>query len=100
MLKTHNELIFRRKKIFENFFFRLNFFWDLAIFEKMSAPFTQLDCPLEPVLPTSRPTYVPNITLLSAFVWELEVLKVGQNRDFSRFLTNFEFLYYGQHFEI
>ena len=72
----------------------------------MSAPFTQLGCALEPVLPTSRSTYVPNITLLSAFVSELEVLKVGQNRDFSRFLrflrflTNFEFLYYGQHFEI
>ena len=66
----------------------------------MSAPFTQLGCALERVLPTSRSTYVPNITLLSAFVWELEVLKVGQNRDFPRFLTNFEFLYYGQHFEI
>ena len=72
----------------------------------MSAPFTQLGCALEPVLPTSRSTYVRNITLLSAFVWELEVLKVGQNRDFSRFLrflrflTKFEFLYYGQHFAI
>ena len=72
----------------------------------MSTPFTQSGCALEPVLPTSRSTYVRNITLVSAFVWELEVLKVGENRDFSRFLrflrflTNFEFLYYGQHFEI
>ena len=44
-----------------------------------------------------------NKTLLSALLCELEVFKVGENRDFyrfSRFLTNFEFLYYGQHFEI
>jgi len=72
----------------------------------MSAPFTQSGCPLELLLTTSTSTYMPNKTFVRALVWELDVLKVGQNRDFSRFLrflrfwTNFEFLYYGQHFEI
>ena len=57
----------------------------------MSAPFTQLGCALEPVLPTSRSTYVRNITLLSAFVWELEVLKVGRFLRFLRFLLTLNF---------
>ena len=72
----------------------------------MSALFTQSGCPLGLLFPTTTSTYMCKKTFITGLLWELEVLKVGQNREISRFfrflrfLTKFEFLYYGQHFEI
>ena len=72
----------------------------------MSAPFTQSGCPLELSLTATISTCMWKETWIDPKLTELYVLKVGKNREISRFLrfslflTNFEFVYYGQHFEI
>ena len=70
----------------------------------MSALFTESGCPLELLLPTTSSTCKRKKTYITRLLRELNVLKVGQNREISsflrflRFLTNFIIMYYGQHF--
>ena len=68
----------------------------------MSALFTQSDCPLELSLPTTTSTCKCKKTYITRLLRELDVLKVGQNREISsflRFFAIFNKLYnYGQHF--
>ena len=70
----------------------------------MSALFTQSGCTLVLSLPTTKPTCKCKKTYISRLLRELNVLKVGQNREISsflrflRFLTNFIIIYYEEHF--
>ena len=72
----------------------------------MSALFTESGCPLELLLPTTSSTCKCKKTYITRLLRELNVLKVGQNREISsflrflRFLTNFIIMYYGQHWRI
>ena len=72
----------------------------------MSALFTESGCPLELLLPTTSSTCKCKKTYITRLLRELNVLKVGQNREISSFLrflrllTNFIIMYYGQHFKI
>ena len=68
----------------------------------MSAMFTQSGCPLEILLPTTTSTCKCKKTYITRLLRELNVLKIGQNREISsflrflRFLTNFIIMYYKQ----
>ena len=61
-------------------------------------------CPLELVLTLNTLISVCKETWINAILSEKQAHKVGKNREisrflqFSRFLTNFELLDYGQHF--
>ena len=71
----------------------------------MAVAFARFRCPLELVLTPNILICVWKETWIDDILSELEALKVGENREisrflqFSRFLTNFEKFYYGQHFE-
>ncbi len=70
----------------------------------VAAAFVQFRCPLELVLTPNILICVCKETWIDAIISELEALKVGKNREFSRFLqfswfsTNFDLLDYGQNF--